>query len=264
MTRRRGTARGVLYALAWTVLTYLLVPILVVLPVSVTDTRFLSLPQHGVSVQHWNRFLHSPDWLGSIGQSFLIGLASTAIAVTLGTLCAIGCWRLASRGGEAVRSLMLAPIIVPSIVYALGVYRFWIKLDLLDTYLGVVIAHAVGGLPYVVITVSAALANFDPRLEQAARNLGASLSETIRLVIVPNILPGILSGAIFAFVHSWDELVVTLFISSRRVFTLPRMMWKDINENVDPTIAVAAAALIAFTLILLALEMTLRRRGAAA
>ena len=120
-------------------------------------------------------------------------------------------------------------------------------LDLVGTALGVVLAHAVTGLPYVVLTVSAALSNLDPRLEQAARGLGASLGQTLRYVIVPNIVPGVLSGAIFAFIHSWDELIVVIFIGGRALFTLPRRMWDGINDNLDPVIAVVATGMILFT-----------------
>src|SRR6185369_11230374 len=122
-----------------------------------------------------------------------------AMAVVAGTLCAVGCWRLSSRMSEHVRTAMILPLAVPTIVYALGIYR-----------------------PYVQLTVSGSLSNLDPRLEQAARGLGASVGQTLRWVIVPNILPGVLSGAIFAFIHSWDELIVVIFIGGRALFTLPR------------------------------------------
>ncbi|MFI4988661.1 MAG: ABC transporter permease, partial [Alphaproteobacteria bacterium] len=169
-----------------------------------------------------------------------------------------------SRAAEWARLLMLMPNIVPSLVYAVGLYRYYAELHLLGSYLGVILAHAVMGLPYVIIAVSASLANFDRRVEQAAKSLGASGWQTIRLVIVPNILPGLLSGAIFAFVHSWDELVVVLFIASRAIHTIPRLMWDGINENLDPKIAVVAAAMILFTVTLLLAAQPLRRARAAA
>ena len=182
------------------------------------------------------------------------------ISVGAGTLCAIGCWRIGSRWSELVRVLMLVPIIVPTIVYALGLYRLWVKLDLLDSYFGVMLAHGVTGIPYVVIIVSTSLANFDPRLEQAARNLGASVPYTLRRVILPSILPGLVSGSIFAFIHSRDELVLVLFIASRAIFTLPRRIWDGINEHLDPTMAAVATALVAVTAILLILDMRTRRQ----
>jgi putative spermidine/putrescine transport system permease protein len=247
-------------SLAWAAICFLVLPITVIFPVSLTDRRYLSLPQDGISFEHYANLFSSPQWLTSIGQSAIIGIVSTVIAVTAGTLCAIGCWRLSSRAGELVRTLMLVPIIVPTIVYALGIYRFWIDLRLLDTYTGVIIVHAVTGIPYVVVTVSTALASFDQRLEQAARNLGATVRQTLWRVVLPNIMPGVVSGAIFAFIHSWDELVVVLFIASRAVFTLPRRIWDGINEHLDPTMAAVATVLIALTVVLLLLDLAVRRR----
>lgn len=246
--------------LGWLVICFLVLPITIVFPVSLTDRRYLSLPQDGISFEHYANLLGSREWLTSIGQSFYIGIFSTVIAVAAGTLCAIGCWRLSSRASELVRALMLVPIIVPTIVYALGVYRFWVDFRLLDTYTGVIVVHAVTGIPYVVITVSTALAGFDARLEQAARSLGASTWQTLRRVLLPGILPGLVSGAIFAFIHSWDELVVVLFIASRAVFTLPRRIWDGINEHLDPTMAAVAVILVLLTVVLLTVDLKVRRK----
>jgi putative spermidine/putrescine transport system permease protein len=248
--------------LSWLVLAFLLLPITIVLPVSLTDLDYLALPRDGLSLKHYLDLVNQPGWLQSFGQSAVIGVAATGIATLLGTLAAIGCWRRSSRLADAVRALLLLPLIVPSVVYALGLYRFWIKLVLLDSYTGVIIAHAVTGMPYVVITVSASLAGFNPRLEQAARNLGASSWQSLRLVILPNILPGIASGAIFAFIHSWDELVIVLFIASRSIYTLPRRMWDGINDQLDPAIAAVATLLILISIGLLAADRALRRRRA--
>ncbi|WP_426957796.1 ABC transporter permease [Muricoccus radiodurans] len=246
--------------IAWTAAIYLVLPITIILPVSLTDRRFLSLPHEGLSLQHYANLIGSPAWTGAIAQSFWIAVASTVVAVVLGTLCAVGCWRLSRRSTEIVRALMLLPIIIPSIAYAIGLYRYFSRLGLLDSFLGVTIAHGVTGIPYVVITVSTALAAFDARLESAARGMGASLSQTLRWVILPRIMPGIVSGAIFAFIHSWDELVIVLFIASRRVFTLPRKIWDGINENLDPAMAAVAVLLVVMTVLLLLLDLTLRRR----
>jgi len=262
MEGRRGWGRGAVLAGAWLVLSFMVAPMLVVAPVSLTDRRYLSFPQEGLSLQYYVNLVTSEVWRSAIGQSLVVAVASTIGCVVLGTLCAVGCWRIGSRLAEAVRAFMLVPIVVPAIVHALGFYRMWIDLRLLDTFTGVILVHVVTGFPYVVITVSTALANFDPRLEQAARNLGASLGQALRLVIVPCIMPGILAGAVFAFVHSWDELVVLLFITSRRLFLLPRAIWAGINENVDPTIAAVATVLMLATLGGLLLERLLRRRAA--
>ncbi|WP_424134006.1 ABC transporter permease [Roseomonas chloroacetimidivorans] len=247
--------------IVWATVIYLILPITIVLPVSLTDQRFLSLPYHALSGQHYARLFATPAWTDAILQSAGIAVASTVVAVLLGTLCAIGCWRLSRRSTDLVRALMLLPIIIPSIAYAIGLYRYFARLGLLDSFTGVVIAHAVTGMPYVVITVSTALAAFDSRLESAARGMGASLPQTLRWVILPRIVPGIVSGAIFAFIHSWDELVIILFIASRRVFTLPRKIWDGINENLDPAMAAVAVLLVGMTVLLLLLDLALRRQG---
>ncbi|MBN9451320.1 MAG: ABC transporter permease [Bosea sp.] len=249
-------------SMAWLIVCFLVLPITIVFAVSVTDKHYLSLPEQGISFQYYEKLFTSGPWMTSILQSFVIACASTVAAVLLGTLCAIGCWRLGNRASDFVRMLMLVPIMVPTIVYALGIYQFWIDLRLLDSYTGLIIAHIVTGLPYVVITVSTALAGFDPRLEQASLSLGASIGQTLRLVIIPNIKPGVISGAIFAFIHSWDELVLALFIAGRAVFTLPRRMWDGINESLDPTMAAVAAVLIAITVSLLCTDAYTRSRRA--
>ncbi|MEO8751261.1 MAG: ABC transporter permease [Casimicrobiaceae bacterium] len=251
---QQARSNRLVYVVAWLSLIYLTLPMLVALPLSVSDSRVLEMPRHAISFRHWERLLSDPVWLNSIWQSFYIAVASAAIALAAGTLCAIGCWRIASRLSESMRLLMLIPIVVPSIVYAVGLYRFYAELRLLGTTSGVVAAHAVTGIPYVVITVSAALANMDRRLEQAARSLGANQRQIIWRVILPNIVPGMLSGGVFAFIHSWDELVIVLFIASREVTTLPRMIWSTMNESLDPLIAVVAVLLIVASISLLLAE----------
>lgn len=257
---RRSRWFGSALAAAWAIAIFLVAPMIIVAPVSLTDRRYLSLPQDALSLRHYEALIGNPVWLGSFWQSLLVAVAATLLAVTIGTAAAVGAWRIASRSSEWVRGLLLLPLIVPSIIHALGFYRAWIDLDLLDSFVGVVLANMIIAMPYVVITVSAALANFDPRLEQAARNLGASMLQTVRRVILPNILPGILSGAIFAFIHTWDEIVVLLFITSRRFYLLPRAIWDGIQEAVDPAIAALATILIALTAILMVAERWLRRR----
>jgi hypothetical protein len=150
---------------------YLVLPLFIILPVSMTDQRFLSLPHEGLSLRHYAALFASGEWFASIAQSFWIACASTILAVSAGTLFAIAAWRINRRATELLRALMLLPLIVPSIVYAIGLYRYFGWWDLLDRFAGVVIAHGVTGIPYVVITVSTALASFDVRLEQAARGV---------------------------------------------------------------------------------------------
>jgi putative spermidine/putrescine transport system permease protein len=250
--------RAILLSAAWLVLAFLIIPLVVVLPVSLTDQRYLALPKEGLSLRHYAKFFSDPVWLSSAGQSFFIAICATTVAVLLGALCAVGCWRLTGRISNWLRLLMLAPLIIPTIVQAVGMYRLWAWLGLHDTYLGVIIAHAIIGLPYVVVPVTAALATLDPKLEQAARSLGASMGQTVRLVIFPNIMPGLLSGALFAFASSFDELIIVLFLTSRAISTLPKRIWEGIQEDIDPTIAAAAMLLILLTLGLMLLSSLLK------
>jgi putative spermidine/putrescine transport system permease protein len=246
----------------WALLLFLVLPGFVVIPVSFTDRDYLSFPEHAPSLMHYAELWASADWRQGLWQSLIVASAATFFATTLGTLCAVGCWRMNNRAGTAIRWMMLTPVIVPSIVHALGMYRFWIKLGLIDTYTGVILAHVILGLPFVVITVSTALAQFDKRLEQAGRSLGASTVQVLWRIILPAIRPGMWSGAVFAFITSWDEIVVLLFITSRNIRLLPRMIWDGINDNIDPTVACVASLMIVVTLLALVIERTVdgRRR----
>ena len=247
---------------AWVILSILIIPSLVAFPVSITSKTYLSLPWEGVSLQHFQHLFTSEEWISSFGQSLVIAIAASTLATTLGTLAAIGLWRLSGRFIEAVRAFLLLPLMVPPIISAMAFYRWWVPLGLIDSYLGIILAHAILAIPMVVITVSAALANFDLRLEQASRSLGATLPTTLRRVILPVIRPGILAGAIFAFILSWDEIVVTLFISKFDVFTLPRRLWNGMRENTDPTVAAAAVVLICTTLVfIVGFAILSRKRG---
>jgi len=258
--RRRLWGRLFALGLGWTVLGFLVLPMAIVVPVSLTDQYYLSLPKEHISFEHYAAFFEKDMWISATLDSLIVASCASFLAVVLGTMCAIGCWRLSSRAAEAVRLFMLLPIIVPVIVQALAIYRFWIDLGLIDTYIGTIIAHTLIALPYVIITVSAALANVDPRTEQAARNLGATNSQAVRLVILPAVMPGVLSGALFAFTISFDEIVTVLFITSREVYTLPKRIWNGIQDNLDPTIAAVATMLMFLTLALLLVDLWIKRR----
>ena len=263
MRPARGRRQRSIRLLAWGGLAFLTLPMLVALPVSLTPRRYLSMPDGELSLRHYANLFGSEAWLASIWQSSVIAVASAAIATVLGTLCAIGLWRLSSRASEIVRGVLLLPLVIPPIISAMAFYRMWVDLGLLDSYAGMIVAHAILAAPVVLITVSASLANFDPRLEQASRNLGAGVGTTVRRVVLPSIRPGILAGAVFAFILSWDEIVVALFITRFRISTLPRRMWDGIRENTDPTVAAAAVVLTMVTIAVIALSLAFARRARA-
>jgi putative spermidine/putrescine transport system permease protein len=247
---------------AWLAVLFLTLPLLVVFPVSLTPHRYLSLPDGTFSLRHYQTLLDDRSWMMSIYDSLVVAAGSTLLSVVLGTMTALACWRISTRLSETVRLVMLAPMIGPSIVHALGFYQVWAQFGLLDTYLGLILAHAMKGTPYVVISVSAALANVELKLEQAARSLGATASQALWNVIVPAARPGVLAGSVFAFALSWDELVVTLFITSRSVYTLPRKIWDGIQDNINPAIAAVASLLIVLTAAAMVVRILHERRQA--
>ncbi|MBT0958451.1 ABC transporter permease [Alphaproteobacteria bacterium KMM 3653] len=243
---------------AWLVIAFLVLPILVVLPISFTDTSYIGLPKEGLSLQHYANYFSDPDWLGATWTSVWVGLVVATCASALGTAFAIGCWFLSDRAAMVARWVLITPILVPPVVQSLGFYRFWVKLGLIDTHVGVILAHTLLALPYVSISVFAALTNLDRNLPRAARSLGASVMQTVWAVVVPAARPGIATGFIFAFIVSFDEIVGVLFITVRNVQTLPKMIWEGIQDNIDPTIAAVATLLIALTLLATAIGV-LRR-----
>lgn len=243
---------------AWLVIAFLVLPILVVLPISFTDTSYIGLPKEGLSLQHYANYFTDPDWLNATWTSVWVGLVVATCASVLGTAFAIGCWFLSDRAAMIARWVLITPILVPPVVQSLGFYRSWVKLGLIDTHVGVILAHTLLALPYVSISVFAALSNLDRNLPRAARSLGASVMQTVWAVVVPAARPGIATGFIFAFIVSFDEIVGVLFITVRNVQTLPKMIWEGIQDNIDPTIAAVATLLIALTLIATAIGV-LRR-----
>lgn len=232
---------------AWMVLGFLFLPLLVVIPVSFTDQSYLAMPQQHWSLQHYERVFAQEKWLISIGQTVFVASASAILATVLGGLAAIAAWRTSGWKTWTIRSLMLFPLIVPTVVSGLSFYRAWAWLGLIDSYLGVIIAYTVTAVPYVFTTVTASLALFDRRLEQAARNLGAGPARAIWRIVLPAAMPGVLSGLLFSFVYVWDEVVILLFITSRNIRLIQRLLLQGLQDNVDPAIAVFATALIGLT-----------------
>lgn len=236
-----------LQIIAGLILAFLFLPLLIVIPVSLSDQSFLSLPRSSLSLQHYARVFHSSVWLQSIGQTALVALTAAVFSTVLGGMAAIACWSTANRWTSALRIIVLTPLIVPPVVSGLGFYQLWAKLDLLDSYNGVLIAFTIKTLPYTFTAISASLFLFDARLVQAARNLGANQATAITTIIIPAALSGILSALLFAFVYVWDEVVILLFITSRKIRLLPRLIWEGLQDTVDPAIAVIATCLIVLT-----------------
>lgn len=252
MSARRRIETALPKILAWGLLCFLFVPILVVIPVALTDRDYLSLPQDGMSLDHFAALADwSKGWLPAMLTSAAIAAGCSALATALGVAFAVGAWSAGGWWPSSMRILLLSPMIVPPIIYAVGMVKLWAALSLLDTYVGVILVHVVLALPLTVMAIGASLSNLDQRLVQAARSLGARPMTVFTRVILPNIVPGVAAGALLAFVVSWDEITVTLFITGRAVITLPRLIWTSIEDAVDPALAAIASVLLLVTILAL-------------
>lgn len=244
------------------ILLFLILPILVIVPLSFSDSSFLTYPITGYSLQ-WYREIFTPGgaWMESLKNSLIVAPLATLLAMIFGTLAAVGLNQASFPGKGLLLALILSPMIVPLVIVAVGMYFFFADLGLLNSYTGLVLAHAVLGVPFVVITVNATLQNFDYNQMRAGASLGASPMRTFFDIVLPQILPGVISGGLFAFATSFDEVVVALFLASPTERTLPMQMFSGIRENISPAIAALATLLIMMSVLLLLVMEWLRRRG---
>ena len=251
-----------LIVLTSAVLLFLVAPILTIVPLSFSSGSFFYYPLPGLSLRWYQDFFTSSFWLSSLQNSLIIGISATVLATVLGTMAALGIWRARFPAQALVLAMLISPMVVPVVIIAVGVYFAFAPLGLTDGYLGLILAHATLGVPFVVITVLATLSAFDRTLLRAAESLGASQLTTFRRVMLPLILPGVASGAVFAFAASFDEVVVVLLMAGPAQRTLPRQMFAGINDNISLTIAAAATMLIAISLALMIAVGALQRRSA--
>ncbi len=250
-----------LWLVAALVLAFLVLPLVVIVPLSLTSGTLLTFPLPGLSLRWYAEFFHSGPWMASLKNSLIVGAIATVIATVLGTLAAIGLDRAQFRGKSLLMALLISPMIVPLVILAAGAYFFLLQLGLTNTLLGLALVHAALGAPFVLITVSATLAGFDQRLARAAANLGCPPTAIFFKVILPLIAPGVISGALFAFITSFDEVVIALFLTGPQQRTLPRQMFDGLRDNLSPTILAAATLLIIVAVALLATAELLRRRS---
>ena len=251
MTRHSGKFwRAVLVVFCAAVAGWLVAPSLVVIPLSFTDRPTFTFPPTGWSTQWYTNFFTDPSWLWALEASIRVGLLVAVVATICGTAAAVAFRRTRFFGDQGLRALLLSPMIVPVIVVSIGIYAIYLRLNLLGTTVGFVVAHSVLALPFVIIPVSASLAGFDRRLEDAAAVCGAGRWTTFRTVTLPQVAPGVLSGALFAFATSFDEVVLSLFIQSPYLQTLPVRMYASVTRDTDPTIAAAATVILALTTVL--------------
>lgn len=247
---------------------FLIAPIVVIIPLSFNSQDFftftpemLRLDPEGFSLKHYRDFFNNDSWQSAMWNSLKIAPTATLVSVSFGTLAAIGLSQPHVPFRRLIMALLISPMIVPLIISAAGMYFFYSKIGLQGTYFGVVLAHAALGIPFVIITVTATLVGFDRSLTRAAANMGADPVTTFFRVQMPLILPGVISGGLFAFITSFDEVVVVLFVGSAGQKTLPWQMFIGLREQISPTILAVATILVAISIVLLATVEMLRRRS---
>ena len=250
------------------ILFFLIFPILVIIPLSFNALPFftftpemLSLDPAGYSLVNYRDFFNNPDWNIALKNSLTIAPVATILATALGTVAAIGLSQPHVPYRSAIMAILISPMIVPLIISAAGMYFFYSRIGLQGTFWGVVLAHAVLGTPFVIITVTATLVGFDHSLTRAAASLGAGPIRTFFKVQMPLILPGVISGALFAFITSFDEVVVVLFLGSAAQKTLPWQMFTGLREQISPTILAVATIMVVISIGLLTAMEFLRRRN---
>lgn len=226
---------------------WLAAPTLVVIPVSFNEQRSLAFPPKGFSLRWYENFFTNPQWLGGLLNSVQIALLTSVVATVIGTLAAYGLSKVSGFRQLFGRNYLILPMLIPAVIFGVGVYGIFLKLNLVGTLPGFLLAHTVLAVPYVVVTVGSLLASYDVQLERAAWVCGASKVRAFISVTVPALLPGILSGAFFAFITSFDEVIVSAFISSPYLQTLPVRMFAGLQREVDPTIAAAATLIMIIT-----------------
>lgn len=239
--------RYFIYFFGSLVLLFLVMPTFIVIPISFSSAQYLKFPPPGFSLQWYEAFFGNEDWVQSLLLSFKVGVVTMICATVLGTLVSIALSRSSSKWVQSLYFLVMAPMLIPLIIVALVVYTFFMKLGISGTFLGMVIAHTIIALPFVIITVLGALQSFDVSIEKAAVSLGAHPFVAFLKVTVPIISPALFSGALFAFIASFDEVIISSFVSGPLVKTLPVKMWESLRLQIDPTIAAIASILIAIT-----------------
>lgn len=257
----RGWGRFMLIGYCSLVFAFLVLPILAVVPLSLNPSAFLVFPEGGLSLRWYRALWDSPQWMRAFANSVSVATATTLIATPLGTLAAIGLANMRSRAKPLIVALLSAPMVVPVVVVAIAFYFLFAPLGLVNGFAGLVVAHTVLALPFVVIVVHASLQGFDFELARAAASLGARPHIVVLRVLAPLIAPGIAAGAVFAFMTSFDETVVALFIAGPDQRTLPIQMFEGVREQISPAITAAATLLVIVSTALLGTAELLRRRA---
>ena len=245
-------SRRALIVACTAIYTFLMLPLLVVFPISLSSAAYMQFPPPGLSWQWYERYLDDPQWIDATVRSLYVGVATAVLALALGVPLAFSLVRGKFPGRWLVDRIALAPLIVPTIILSVAIYGLFAKLKLIGEWYGLVIAHTVLALPFVVLVMSAGLRDFDRGLEQAAEGLGASRMRTLLKITLPLLRPSLVSAGLLAFVSSFDELVVALFLAGPNM-TLPKKMFDNILMEIDPTIAAVSVMQILLVSLVLVL-----------
>lgn len=246
--RRWHVGRYVITVVAGMVLLFLCVPIAIVIPMSFSSASSLEFPPPGFSMRWYESFFGDPVWLEAARTSLVVSFLASFSALILGTIAAYGLVRGGFRGAAVAESNFVAPLIIPPVITAVALYIFFANIGLLGTLFGLILSHMLIGVPYVVILMTVAIRSFDIRIEQVAFTLGASRTQMFLRVLIPNLLPTVLAAWIFAFIISFDEVIVTIFLSGQ-YDTIPKRMFNELILQVNPTITAIATVLIGISVI---------------
>lgn len=256
--QRQGASNPLLTVGGVAVLLFLCLPIVIVVPMSFSSASSLEFPPPGFSMRWYQAFFGDERWLAAAGNSVLVALVSSSLALVIGSVAAYGLVRGRFPGRAIADGNIMAPLIVPQIVTAVGLYIYFARLGLLGTLFGLVVGHTVLAIPYVVLVMTVAIRGFDQRIEQVALTLGASWPTMFRRILLPNLAPSAAAAWIFAFVISFDEVVVTIFLAGG-IDTIPKRMFNELVLQVNPTITAIATLLIGFSIVTIgALALLLR------
>lgn len=256
-----GWARVLVRTLVGAIAVMLVAPMLIIVPMSFSAGEELRFPPNGLSTRWYENFFASDMWTSAAVTSLQVALLTVVVTTVLGTATALGLVRGRFPGRPVLNALLLSPLIVPVVIVGIGTYFVFVDWRIAGTLLGFVIAHSVLALPFVIINVAVSLRTIDRNLELAAQNLGAGPWQTFRRITLPLIVPGVAAGALFAFITSWDEVVMSIFLSSPLVRTLPVVMWSQVRSRIDPTIAAVATMLMLVTTVSLLVILVVRQRG---
>jgi putative spermidine/putrescine transport system permease protein len=245
-----------LNAASWVILLFILAPIVIVIIVSFTSREMISFPPQGFSLRWYKAFFTEPPWMDTFKNSVIIAVYSTLISTFIGTLASLAL-RGKTAGHPRVNAMILLPMMIPGVILGISILMYAGKIGLYGTFLPVIFAHSLWGTPYVYLIVSSVLQGIDPSLEDAARNLGAGPVKTFFLVTAPLIKTGIFAGALFAFISSFGEFIMALFLTTGRMTTLPVQIFTSLKYDISPVVAAVSVFFIVLTILIIGASVAL-------